>query len=152
MKTNLTLILIAPLLFIGCSSTPVNNTFAPPTASGSSQRNALSPKHFWFDYPFQPSPGKRYWTLVDEQTWMEHYESGDDSRFKVVGRTTVGETSGTLVVKISGDPQKTDTGNEGNFQAFIPDVGSAKMEFSFRNKTGGEWQEWRSLAEMQGIE
>ncbi|MCX6924064.1 MAG: hypothetical protein NT154_12770, partial [Verrucomicrobia bacterium] len=69
-----------------------------------------------------------------------------------VGRTKVGETPGTLLVKISGDTEKTQTGNEGNFQTFIPDIGSAKMEFWFRNKIGEEWQEWRSLAEMQGIE
>ena len=89
---------------------------------------------------------------MDKETWEERYESGERSRFKVVGRSTVGETSGTLLVKISGDPEKTQTGNEGNFQAFIPDVGSEKMEFWFHNKIDGEWQEWRSLAEMQGIE
>ena len=118
----------------------------------SSRSNALSPKRFWFDYPYQPSPGKRYWTLVDKETWEERYESGEHSRFKVVGRTKVGETPGTLLVKISGDTEKTQTGNEGNFQAFIPDVGSEKMEFMFRNKIGEEWQEWRSLAEMRGVE
>ena len=121
-------------------------------ADAASRSNAVSPKRFWFDYPFQPSPGKRYWTLVDKQTWEEEYESGERSRFKVVERTTVGETLGTVVVKISGDPEKTLTGNEGNFQAFIPDIGSAKMELWFRNKIDEEWQEWRSLAEMQGIE
>ncbi len=121
-------------------------------ADGSRRSNGVSPTHFWFDYPFQPSPGKRYWTLADKQTWLEQYESGEYSRFRVVGRATVGETPGTVVVKITGDPEKTWTGNEGNFQAFIPDIGSAKMEFCFRHKTDGEWQEWQSLAAMQGIE
>ena len=147
MKTIRSLILIAPLLFIGCSSTPSNK--AP--ASASTQRHTISPKHFWFDYPYQPLPGKRYWTAVG-QTWIEQYESGGYSRFRVAGRTTIEGTSGTLVVKTTGDPQQTWTGNEANFQAFIPDVGSEKLQFWYRNKIDGQWQEWRSLAEMNGIE
>jgi hypothetical protein len=111
----------------------------------------VSPSHFWFDYPFEPSPGKRFWTRVD-QSWVEQYESGDYSRFKVLERSTVGENSGTVVVKVTGDPEKTQTGNEGNFQAFIPDVGSEKMEFWFRRKADGEWEAWRKLADLQGVE
>ncbi len=57
-----------------------------------------------------------------------------------------------MAVKITGDPEKSQTGNEGNFQVFIPDVGSEKMEFWFRRKADGEWEEWRKLAELQGLE
>jgi hypothetical protein len=47
----------------------------------------LAQEHFWFDYPYDPLPGKRYWTLVDGRTWVEQYESGEYSLFKVaVGR------------------------------------------------------------------
>ena len=136
MKTIRSLILIAPLLLIGCSP---------------KEPHATSPKHFWFDYPHEPSPGKRYWTSVG-QTWIEQYESGTYSRFRVLGRTTIEGTSGLVVVKVTGDPEQTWTGNEGDFQAFIPDLGSATMQFWYRAKINGKWQDWRSLAEMQGIE
>ena len=119
---------------------------SPATASAST-----SPKHFWFNYSFPPSPGKRYWTAVG-QTWIEQYESGECSRYNVAGRATVEGASGTLVVKTSGDPQLTGTGNEGDFQVFIPDIGSATMRLGFRGKINGTWQEWGFLDQMEGIE
>jgi hypothetical protein len=70
----------------------------------------------------------------------------------VEGRATVEGVSGTVVVKISGDPRQTGTGNEGDFQVFIPDIGGAQMLISFRAKIAGNWQNWTSLAKMEGIE
>ncbi len=143
MKSIQALILIAPLLFAGCCCTRSDK------ASGSS--HALVPTHFWFDYPYQPSPGKRYWTVVG-RTWIEQYEAGNYSRFAVLEHTTIEGISGTVVVKLTGDREQTWTGNEGDFQAFIPDMESAKMLFRYRNKINGQWQPWRDLAEMQGVE
>lgn len=113
--------------------------------------NPASPKHFWFDYHGPQSPGKRYWTAVD-QTWVEQYESGESSRFNVARRTTVEGTPGSILVKVSGDSDKTGARNDGTFQVFIPDLGSRKMQFCFRFNVDGEWQPWQPLAEMQGIE
>jgi hypothetical protein len=160
MKAIATSLLIAPLLFLGCSPESADKADKPAsakpesdkeTASASVKPQSASPKHFWFDYQFEPSPGKRYWTAVGK-TWIEQYESGEYSRFQVVGRETVAETSGTVVAKVAGDPEKTWTGNEGNFQAFIPDIGSPSMKFWFRNKSNGVWEQWRPLSDMQGIE
>jgi serine/threonine protein kinase len=110
-----------------------------------------SPTHFWFQYAGPQSPGKRYWTTVDKM-WVEQYESGESSRFKVVGRTTVEGISGVIVAKVSGNSEKTGTGNDGTFQAFIPDLGSQKMRFWYRFNVNGQWQPWQGLTEMQGIE
>jgi hypothetical protein len=147
MKTILSLILISPLLLTGCSSTSSDKV----PASASTQSRSTSPKHFWFDYPSQPSPGKRYWTAVG-QTWIEQYESGIYSRFRVVGPTTIEGISGSVVIQVTGDPDQTLTGNEGDFQAFIPDVGSTQPQFWFRHKSNGVWQDWHPLAEMHDIE
>lgn len=86
------------------------------------------------------------------QTWLEQYEGGNVSRFKKEGRTVVDGSWGTLVVKISGDSKQTGTGNQANFEAFIPDMGSEKMQLWYRNKIDGKWQVWHILAEMKGIE
>ena len=110
-----------------------------------------SPKHFLFDYPFQPSPGKRYWTAVG-QTWIEQYESGEYNRFRVVNHTTINTMTGTVAVKTSGGSDKTVTGNEGYFQVFIPDAGNKKMALWFRRKVDNTWQAWQSLPEMENIE
>ena len=146
-KTTLVALTIIATQFAGCSSTSSDKV----PASASTQRHATSPKHFWFDSTYQPSPGKRYWTAVG-QTWIEQYESGIYSQFRVVWRTTIEGTSGSVVVKVTGAPDQTGAGNVGNFQVFIPDVGSTKMKLWFHHKINGEWQDWRFLAEMQDIE
>jgi len=147
MKIILSLILIASLLLTGCSSIPSQKM----AGVAPNERHSTSPRHFWFDYPSQPSPGKRYWTAVG-QTWIEQYESGFYSRFTVVGRTTIEGILGSVVVQVSAGPDQTWKVNEGDFQAFIPDVGSTQPQFWFRHKTNGEWQDWHPLAEMQDIE
>lgn len=151
MKTIATFLLITPLLFSGCSksdSTPANNAPAPDAVKPQS----ASPKHFWFDYQFEPSPGKRNWTRLDNATWIEEYGSGVSSRFKIIGHETVKGTSGTLVAKVTGDSEQTQTGNEGDFQVFIPNLGSTPMRLWCRNKINGVWEEWKFLNEMQGVE
>jgi serine/threonine protein kinase len=142
---------LTPALFIDYERSTQESLPGAAGKSGPDSRISTSPKHFWFDYQGPQSPGKRYWTAVD-QIWVEQYESGESSRFKVVERTTVEGTSGTVVAKISGASDKTLTENDGTFQAFIPDIGSQKMLFWFRFNTNGEWQPWQSLGEMQGVE
>jgi hypothetical protein len=148
MKIITTSLLIAPLLFAGCSSIPVKTAPAPAAMKSF----PASPKHFWFDYPFEPSPGKRIWSRVDNNTWIEEYGNGVSSRFQITGLETVEGTSGTLITKVAGNTGKTLTGNEGNFQVFIPDLGSAHMRLWCRNKINGEWETWKFLNEAKGVE
>lgn len=173
MKTIARPILIAALLFIGCSPaapdrapaststspdrTPVSTSTSPARTPVSAlvelqSASRASPKRFWFDYQFEPFPGKRNWSLLHKDIWIEEYGSGVVSLYKVLGPETITGVSGTLVAKIIGDRQQTQTANDGTFQAFIPDVGSSRMRLGYRHFSGGKWGEWGFLGEMQGVE
>jgi hypothetical protein len=100
-------------------------------------------------YRFGDGDRLRVWQRIDEQIWHEVYPDGFTSVFKVVGRTTVGQTEGTVVVKTAGDPNRTGAFNDGTLQAFIPDKGSPVMHHWFRFFPGDKW---RDLAPMRDIQ
>ena len=107
--------------------------------------------HFWFDYNYQPHPGKRVWMLVNPKIWVEFYPNGLQSRYKVLDRTAVDGKSGTIVSKFSGDTDETQTLNEGSFEAFIPDKGD-KLPLYFRHRMNGQWSDWQLLTDINIIE
>jgi hypothetical protein len=88
---------------------------------------------------------------VNNSTWIERYPDGLQSTFKVIGHTTVQNTEGTIVVKVSGDEDKTGTDNHGGLQAFIPDKGSEVMHHWYRNIDRGDTG-WSDLGPMLGVE
>jgi hypothetical protein len=94
-------------------------------------------------------PGKRLWLRVDDKQFIERYPDGTESRFKILGHAKAYDMPGTVVVKIDGDPEKTQTQNDGSFQVFIPDKGNEVMALLFRN-AGGEWSEKGMI--MQKVE
>jgi hypothetical protein len=103
---------------------------------------AKVPSFFYFDYPYEPQPGKRLWMRIDDNNWIERYPDGTQSKFQILGRTIAGRESGTVVVKIAGDPEKTFTDNDGGFQVFIPDKGNKEMAILFRYGQGdSDWKE-----------
>ena len=108
------------------------------------------PRSYSFDYTGLPQPGKRIWQRIDATTWHEVYPDGHTSVFKVLGRATVKETEGTIVVKVAGALDKTETPNDGGLQAFIPDKGSKVMHHWYRNSARGD-TEWNDLAEMNDV-
>ena len=101
------------------------------------------PNFFCFDYPYEPLPGKRLWLRVDDAHWIERYPDGTESKFKTLGRTTARGEGGIVVAKIEGDPERTGTGNSGQFQVFIPDKGNKEMAILFRF---GDDQEWKDMS------
>ena len=109
------------------------------------------PQFYCFDYPFEPQPGKRYWIRVSDDKWIERYPDGLESVFKVLGHTTIKDTQGIVVVKVSGDSEKTGTPNDSGLQAFIPDKGSKLMHHWYRNNARGD-DDWNDLAEMRSVE
>ena len=122
-------------------------TISPLTAT---QLDTRVPHSYYFHYNFEPQPGKRIWRRVDSKTWHEIYPDGLTSVFKVLGHTKVSETEGTIVVKWTGDVEKTMTTNDGGLQAFIPDLGSATMHHWYRNTDRGDTT-WNDLAPMKDV-
>ncbi len=101
---------------------------------------AKVPSFFYFEYNFEPMPGKRLWLRIDDKHFVERYPDGSESRFRIVGHAKVQGLDGTVVVKIEGDPDKTFTDNEGGFHVFIPDKGNPEMALMFKNGDG-PWSE-----------
>jgi hypothetical protein len=85
------------------------------------------PNFFFFDYEGEPQPGKRLWLRIDDKHWVERYPDGLESKFQMLGRMKIDGESGTVTVKIAGDPARTNTPNDGTFYVFIPDKGNVEM-------------------------
>jgi len=111
------------------------------------------PNFFCFDYEFPPLAGKRLWMRVDDKHWIERYPDGSDSKYKILGRMKIMGESGTVVVKIEGDPGKTNTPNDGTFHVFIPDKGNVEMVLRTSHTTAKQLAGpgWKS-SEMEKIE
>lgn len=111
------------------------------------------PNFFVFDYEGQPQPGKRLWLRIDDKHWVERYPDGLESKYKILGRMKIMNESGTVVVKIEGDPARTATPNDGTFFVFIPDKGNVEMVLrvargSIKQLEGPVWKS----SEMEKIE
>ena len=115
------------------------------------QLNTKVPHFYCFDYHFDPQPGKRYWLRVSSTRWIERYPDGLETRFKILGHTTVKGAQGTLVVKVAGDTDKIASDNAGSLLAFIPDKGNEVMHHWFRHTRPAD-DDWHDLAKMQSIE
>src|SRR5437764_319550 len=112
---------------------------------------AKIPSFFYFDYDHEPLPGKRLWLRISPDKWLERYPDGTESTFAVLGHAQVGDITGTILVKVAGDQAKTDTDNDGKFQAFVPDKNNEVNHFLYRNAGRGDVQ-WSDLGEMKGVE
>src|SRR5579862_1888552 len=109
---------------------------------------AKVPSFFYFDYPFQPQPGKRCWLRIDNRHFIERYPNGMESKFKFISRSKVDGAEGTIFMKIDGDKKVADTNNDGSFQVFIPDRTNEKMLLQHRTVPN----EWKKLGEMKKVE
>jgi hypothetical protein len=67
------------------------------------------PNFFSWDYTFQPEPGKRIWTRVNDSTFVERYPSGHENRFRILRSDKVNDVDGIIL-------QMSDS----ELQAFIP--------------------------------
>jgi hypothetical protein len=148
------------ILLASCG--PTQEGSSPPVAAANRQQPSTTAvplgrdtnriEHFWFSYPYQPQPGSRVWINVKATNWVEVYPDGSQSHYRLVGRESVDGLSGIVVAKTAGDVETTQTLNDGSFQAFLPDKNSARIVLYFRNKTDGQWQPWRPLAQINPIE
>ncbi len=109
------------------------------------------PSFFYFDYPFEPTPGKRIWLRIDDKHWIERYPDGMETRFRILGKAKADNTMGTIVVRLTSDPNDPVREKDDNFQVFIPDKGNEPMLLRFRT-VEDEPNEWVSLGQMQKLE
>ena len=65
------------------------------------------PNFFYFDYSFDPLPGKRLWLRLDDKHFVERYPDGTESRFRILGHAKAREKVGTVEGKTAGDPGQT---------------------------------------------
>lgn len=139
--------LLVGLCLANASGEPKSTDKLPEGISELKKEHLTSkvPNFFYFDYPYQPQPGKRLWLRVDDKHWIERYPDGFESKFKILGRARVRDENGTVVVKIAGDEEKTATVNDGGFQVFIPDKGNKVMAILFRDVSQGD-AEWRDMS------
>lgn len=101
------------------------------------------PKSFSFELDQRisdPEPGKRVWTRVDDNIFVERFPSGKDGRLRILGRTTVAGIDGTIVEKVGFE----------KLQVFIPDRQSEKMEIKFRFVEKPDV--WTQLGTMENVE
>ena len=109
------------------------------------------PNFYSFRDEAEPQPGSRLWIRINDKTWVERYPNGMESKFKVLGHTTVNDVEGTIVVKIAGDEKGSGTDNVGGLQAFIPDRGSLVMHHFYRNTQRGD-KKWNDLGPMLNVQ
>ena len=104
-------------------------------------KQSTLPKFFW-DYKFEPQPGRRHWYQLDAQRWIEQYPGGHTTTFVVVDKITKNNAKGVLVRKADGDYKKTLVPDFG-IEMFIPDRESGERGLYFRHGRNGEWQDWK---------
>ena len=142
---------LAVWLTSGCAYTPPVKR--GPAATGTTAVNpGIAPRHFWFVFEGGPAPGLRAWMKVREDTWVELFPDGTESRYKVLQRGNVLGRSGTILKKFAGDPDKTLTLNDGSFEAFVPDDGPGPLMICFRYFQNGHWSAWDPLEPIRIVE
>jgi hypothetical protein len=108
------------------------------------------PNDFYYDYQFPPEPGKRVWIRVTDRQFIERYPNGKETTFNILGRATVEQREGTLVIR-------TEAGNEvlpavptNEFRVFIADktLEIRRLYYSHPQVNSGKWV---FLGEMKGV-
>ena len=123
------------------AATPSPPVIATPTV----EKAAL--EQFYFDYQGEPQPGRRIWKEVQPGLWVENYESGEQSSFKVNQNETIDDAPGIIATKISGNEKLTMVQN-GTMQVFIPLKNSPSKWMRFRHFVNGSWEQWQNLAQI----
>lgn len=92
------------------------------------QQNPLETTHFYFNYQFDPQPGKRVWTKVTSSCWKETYPDNEFTYFTVTDTAAVEGCDGTVVSRVP----------DQSFQVFIPDKNCTPYWTRFR-ENNGQW-------------
>lgn len=110
----------------------------PPNSATLNTGQGRIPTSFRWYYQFDPK-GWRNWSRVDNQTWVEQYDTGQTSKFSVLGPGIVNGCDGLMLLK-----------DNNSLQAFVPDDRCARQVALFQLKgPPGATGSWHALGEMQ---
>jgi hypothetical protein len=109
------------------------------------------PNFFYFDYEFPPEAGKRFWIRINDHKFIERYPSGKETTFNVLGRATVEQLEGTLVIRVDQEGKEPDPAAADAFRVFIADktLEVRRLYFSSPQTNSGDWL---YLGEMKSVE
>lgn len=145
---------LAFALLLGCILPAVgrDDKKLPPGVTEVKKDDLLDrvPNFFYFDYRGEENPGKRYWLRVDGKTFLERYPDGMETRFRILGRTKAGTTTGTIVIRLDAEGKDVRV-NDGTFEVFIPDRGSENMNIRWRLNADNK-AEWNDVGEIKKVE
>jgi hypothetical protein len=96
------------------------------------------PASFWWNYTYQPDPGRRVWSREGPTTYVERFPSGKVQKFNRVAAGTVDATEGVIFQL-----------ENSSTQAFVPYLGQRIMALKMR---GNQKDSWRQLGEMKDFE
>jgi len=110
----------------------------PPKSATLDSSPGRIPTSFRWYYQFDPK-GWRNWSRVDNQTWVEQHDTGQTSKFSVLGPGTVNGCDGLMLLK-----------DNNSLQAFVPDDRCARQValFQLKGPTGATGP-WHVLGDMQ---
>jgi hypothetical protein len=110
----------------------------PPKPATLNAGQGRTPTSFRWYYQFDPK-GWRNWSRVDNQTWVEQYDTGQTSKFGVLGPGTVNGCNGLLLLK-----------DNNSLRAFVPDDRCDRQVALFQSKgPAGAAAPWNVLGPMQ---
>ncbi len=108
------------------------------------------PNFFYYDYNFEPEPGKRVWIRANDRQFLERYPSGKETAYDVLGRSTVEQMVGTIVIRVEAIDTTAATSPK-EFRVFIADktLESRRIYFDHPDFNSGNWV---YLGEMKSVE
>lgn len=100
--------------------------------------DAKLPTSFSYYYPFEPK-GWCHWAEIDDKTWLEHCDGGQESRFAIKGTGTVENCRGLLMAR-----------SDQRMQVFVPDDAcSQQLLMTQQTLPGQPPGKWGVLGTMQ---
>ena len=109
------------------------------------------PNFFYYDYNFDPEPGKRVWIRTNDNLFLERYPSGKENAFEVLGRATAEQLEGTIAIRIEPMDQAASGATPKLFRVFIADktLETRRIYFDHPDYNSGKWV---YLGEMKSVE
>lgn len=109
------------------------------------------PNFFYYDYNFEPEPGKRVWIRANDHQFFERYPRGKETAYDVLGRATVEQFEGTIAIRVESTDTTAPATEPKEFRVFIADktLETRRIYFDHPDFNSGNWV---YLGEMKSVE